>query len=41
MLRKEKVHCYALFLDETLAQSCMSGSEELLECLKLEVIELN
>jgi hypothetical protein len=39
MLRKEKVHCYALFLDETLAQTCMNGSEESLECLKLEVIE--
>ena len=28
MLRKEKVHCYALFLDETPAQSCMNDSEE-------------
>jgi len=34
MLMKDKVHCYALFLDETLAQSCMNGCEELLECLK-------
>jgi hypothetical protein len=31
MLRKEKVHCYALLLDETLAQSCMNGSEESLD----------
>jgi hypothetical protein len=39
MLRKEKVHCYSLFLDRTYAQSCINGAEELLECLKLEVIE--
>jgi hypothetical protein len=35
MLRKEKVHCCALFLDGTPAQSY---SEESLECLKLEII---
>ena len=39
MLRKEKLHGYALFLDGTLAQSDINDSEELLEFLKLEIIE--
>ena len=39
MLGKEKVRCYALFLDGTPTQSCMNDSEESLECLKLEIIE--
>ena len=30
---------YALFLDKNLTQSCMNGSKESLQCLKLEVIE--
>ena len=35
MLRKEKEHCYAVFLDETLLRSCMNGSDETLPyCLR-------
>jgi len=39
VIRKEKLHSYTLFLNETLTQSCMNNSEESLEYLKLEIIE--